>query len=89
MAKQLGEFVYNFAMRERQRVIWKDNFYFGYLTALPVPRLYNVDDKILSGRGAVDGMRIGRVNGCTKRKPTPLPLWGGALFESRPGYRLS
>jgi hypothetical protein len=49
-------------------------FEVGYLTALCILRLYNVDDRVINECGAVDGMRIGKVNQSTWGKPAPVPL---------------
>jgi hypothetical protein len=37
-------------------------------------RLYSVDDRMINECTGVDGMRIGRGNRSTRRKPTPVPL---------------
>jgi hypothetical protein len=41
---------------------------------LSVSGLYSVDDKMINEYGAVGGMRIGRGNGITRRKPAQVPL---------------
>jgi hypothetical protein len=45
----------------------------GYLMTLSVSRLYSTDDKISDCRAA-DGMRIGRGNRSTLRKPALTPF---------------
>jgi hypothetical protein len=41
---------------------------------LSVSGLYDVDDRIINEYGAVSGIRIGKGNRSTQRKPAPLPL---------------
>jgi hypothetical protein len=40
----------------------------------PNQRLYSVDDRMINEYGAVGGIRTGRGNGSTRRKPAPAPL---------------
>jgi hypothetical protein len=40
---------------------------------LSVSRLYD-DDRMINGYGAVGGIRTGKENQNTQRKPAPLPL---------------
>jgi hypothetical protein len=55
-------------------------FYVYYLTTLPVPKLYRVDERMINKHGminecgAVCGMRAGRGNWNTRRKRAPVPL---------------
>jgi hypothetical protein len=44
-----------------------------YLRTLSVLGLYSVDDRMINGYGADGGMRIGRGNRSTRRKPAPVP----------------
>jgi hypothetical protein len=63
-----------------EKSVWKPQFLFCFLfsgvflTMLSVWRPYSVDDGMVHGYGAVDGMRIDRGNGSTRIKPTPVPL---------------
>jgi hypothetical protein len=41
--------------------------------ALPVSRLYSINDRMINEYGAVDRMRIGRGNLGTWRNPGPVP----------------
>jgi hypothetical protein len=45
-----------------------------YLTTLVGLRLHSVDNRMINECGAVGGMRIGRGNRSTRRKPAPIPL---------------
>jgi hypothetical protein len=49
-------------------------FLVGYLTMLSVLRLYSFDDRMSNECGAVGGIRIGRGNRNTGRKPAALPI---------------
>jgi hypothetical protein len=44
------------------------------LMMLSVLRLYGINDRMINDYGAVGGMRIGKENQCTCRKPAPVPL---------------
>jgi hypothetical protein len=44
------------------------------VTMLSVSRLYSIDDRMIDEHEAVCGMKIGRGNRCTRRKPAPVPL---------------
>jgi hypothetical protein len=44
------------------------------LTMLSVMRLFSVDDRMINGYGTAGGMRIGREDQSTQRKPTSVPL---------------
>jgi hypothetical protein len=46
----------------------------GYLTTLSVWRPVSFDDRMISESWAIGGMRIGRGNRSTGRKPAPVPL---------------
>jgi hypothetical protein len=46
--------------------------YVGYLTTLPVTRLYTVDDKMINERGAVGGIKMGRANLSPRRQADPM-----------------
>jgi hypothetical protein len=50
-------------------------FYFlsvGYLTTLSGSRLNSIDDRIIKEYGTVCGIKIGRGNGSSWRKPAPV-----------------
>jgi hypothetical protein len=47
---------------------------FGYLTTLPVSRLYRLDDRLINEYGAVGGMTVGKGNWSTRRILDPVPL---------------
>jgi hypothetical protein len=46
----------------------------GYLMTLSVSTLYNTDDKTINECRTADGMRIGRGNRSSLRKPAPTQL---------------
>jgi hypothetical protein len=48
---------------------------FSYLTTPPVLTLYSVGDRMINEYGAVSGMRIGRGNRSTSRKPALLMFY--------------
>jgi hypothetical protein len=50
-------------------------FFVGYLTTLSASRLHSDGDKTINEYGAVDGMRIGRGNRSTPRKPALLSFY--------------
>jgi hypothetical protein len=41
---------------------------------LSVSKLHSADDSMINEYGAGGGMRIGRGNRCTRRKPAPVPF---------------
>jgi hypothetical protein len=45
-----------------------------YLMTLLVSRLYTANDRMINRYGGVEGMRSGRGNQSTRRKPAPVPF---------------
>jgi hypothetical protein len=45
-----------------------------YLMMVSIPRPHMEDDRMINECGTVGGMRIGRGNGSTRRKPAPMQL---------------
>jgi hypothetical protein len=63
---------------------WRSNTaqiaHFWYLMMLFVSRLYSIDNSIINEYGAVGGMRIGKGNRNTQRKPEAN--WDGTRIEA-------
>jgi hypothetical protein len=48
---------------------------------LSVSRIYSVNNGMINECGATGGMRIGRENHSTERKPTPRPLCSQVTYD--------
>jgi hypothetical protein len=69
----------------------QETFFIGYLKMLSVSRLYSVHCRMINKCGTVGGMKIGRGNRSTQRKPpsvtltTTYPTWSDLRLNS--GWR--
>jgi hypothetical protein len=54
--------------------LFSQSFFPCYLTTLSVSGLYSIGDRLINEYGTVGGMRIGRGNWSTWRKPAPVIL---------------